>query len=1005
MMTAINQKIRRLPGFRFETGTLMREDVLPRMDVALFVGFSSKGPVNIPVALESIKQFEEIFGDDLPLVWDKEKGAMIYAYLAPSVRMFFRNGGRRCWIIRTARVEAEAETPDNFAAYNFFPLTNLAEIRFDAQKISEKIVPAFARSSSKGSWSDNLRISTAFLSTSFKFKNLTGSGGKKILQIEASPNQRVKTGDLLKLDFPDSDLSLILIAGKIENDSENEYSASGKLKLNIAAERFVWLQNLPEKNFPKPQNVTVNFWTRQNNPAENDFAGSALNTLEAELGFERDDSGSKFESSTKISLKFSGMSAADAPEKGSLLVTKFQNELLCLQVENVLNAKIGELEKIQLVCKGVFVRKTATKPISKPDVEKLAFDIWIKDGEKTLRKLNDLAFDPSHERFWGNLQTDDELYNFEKNQNPPENPSRTFDEEFAASPIAGNGEKRDGFSLPIFPVVLAENYLGAIKLNGTKLQRDGLQVFDESLFLDEKLKTSRANILLDNAENIRYLSAKPRRLWGIHSALTPETVTVTAKSALPDKQTYASFSLDEATIVCVPDALHRGWFRDDETGSVSPMPKPFDPPVRPEWWRFQDCRNRKPEPVEKPLWENFLDCGLKIVAPPENLRVEDSEVSDGAFTLAWDYEKEDKNPVFVLEESATPEFEFPEKIYRDKDRSFEISSHGAGIFYYRVRAEAEGAVSNWSNGLKIKIPAAENWTAKFTEKNESSNPEKYFSTDVLLAVQRSLLRICAARGDIFAVLDLPEHFEKDEATRYVSTLRSMKNDGKAMSKVEPFSSDEKNVLSFGAIYHSWFLLREETYEEIRNVPPSGAICGTFAKRSSERGAWIAPANQALQNVLGLTKEFGRAAYLDFQDALINLVRREPNGFLVLDSDTLSDDFDLRQINVRRLMSLLRRLALKHGAEYVFEPNNERFRRNVQRGFKNLLDKMFVRGAFAGATPAASYQVVVSDTINNFQSVEQGRFIVELRVAPSLPLKFVTVRLINSGGRNSISESV
>ena len=63
----------------------------------------------------------------------------------------------------------------------------------------------------------------------------------------------------------------------------------------------------------------------------------------------------------------------------------------------------------------------------------------------------------------------------------------------------------------------------------------------------------------------------------------------------------------------------------------------------------------------------------------------------------------------------------------------------------------------------------------------------------------------------------------------------------------------------------------------------------------------------------------------------------------------------------------------------------------------------MRGAFAGATPATAYQVVVSEKVNNFQSLEQGRFIVELRVAPSLPLKFVTVRLVNSGGRSNLTE--
>ena len=291
------------------------------------------------------------------------------------------------------------------------------------------------------------------------------------------------------------------------------------------------------------------------------------------------------------------------------------------------------------------------------------------------------------------------------------------------------------------------------------------------------------------------------------------------------------------------------------------------------------------------------------------------------------------------------------------------------------------------------------------DETETTDSEKKFSTDVLLAVQRALLRMCAARGDIFAVLDLPEHFEKDDAVRYFSTLKATKGLTAPTAQVEPFSADETKALSYGAVYHPWLIVREEDFEAVRQIPASGAICGVFARRSAERGAWIAPANEALQNVLGLTSEFRRDTFLDFQDALINLVRLEPTGFLVLDSVTLSDDFDLRQINVRRLLSLLRRLAVKHGAEYVFEPNSERFRRSVQRGFRSLLDKMFVRGAFAGATPATSYQVVISETLNNFQSVEQGRFIVELRVAPSLPLRFVTVRLINSGGRSSVSETV
>ena len=103
------------------------------------------------------------------------------------------------------------------------------------------------------------------------------------------------------------------------------------------------------------------------------------------------------------------------------------------------------------------------------------------------------------------------------------------------------------------------------------------------------------------------------------------------------------------------------------------------------------------------------------------------------------------------------------------------------------------------------------------------------------------------------------------------------------------------------------------------------------------------------------------------------------------------------------MILLRRLALRLGATYVFEPHSPAFRRLVERGFTEMLDQMFVRGAFAGARPDTAYQVVADETLNTSQSVDQGRFIVELRVAPSLPLTFVTVRFIQTGDRSFVTE--
>ncbi len=97
------------------------------------------------------------------------------------------------------------------------------------------------------------------------------------------------------------------------------------------------------------------------------------------------------------------------------------------------------------------------------------------------------------------------------------------------------------------------------------------------------------------------------------------------------------------------------------------------------------------------------------------------------------------------------------------------------------------------------------------------------------------------------------------------------------------------------------------------------------------------------------------------------MRQEPHGFVTLNEDTLSDDEDLRPLNVRRLLILLRRQALLQGANYVFEPNNDSFRRLVQRSFEATLDLLFVRGAFAGSTPQSAYQVRVDASVTRGNS--------------------------------------
>jgi phage tail sheath protein FI len=85
---------------------------------------------------------------------------------------------------------------------------------------------------------------------------------------------------------------------------------------------------------------------------------------------------------------------------------------------------------------------------------------------------------------------------------------------------------------------------------------------------------------------------------------------------------------------------------------------------------------------------------------------------------------------------------------------------------------------------------------------------------------------------------------------------------------------------------------------------------------------------------------------------------------------------------------------------VFEPANAAFRRRVQRTFEAVLADLYTRGAFAGATADAAFRVVIGGTPDDR---DNGRFLVELRIAPAQALATVTVRLVLTGDRTAVSE--
>ena len=147
---------------------------------------------------------------------------------------------------------------------------------------------------------------------------------------------------------------------------------------------------------------------------------------------------------------------------------------------------------------------------------------------------------------------------------------------------------------------------------------------------------------------------------------------------------------------------------------------------------------------------------------------------------------------------------------------------------------------------------------------------------------------------------------------------------------------------------------------------------------------------ALTGVVGLGTMFTTADWADLFNAQVNLIRQVPGQFTLLSAHTLSLEDTFLQLSVRRLLIFLRKLALLRGMRYVFESNNERFRARVQASFQATLNILVERGAIT------AFEVVTGSQINTQNDYDNGRFLIAIRVAPTLPIEFITVVLLRIG---------
>ena len=193
--------------------------------------------------------------------------------------------------------------------------------------------------------------------------------------------------------------------------------------------------------------------------------------------------------------------------------------------------------------------------------------------------------------------------------------------------------------------------------------------------------------------------------------------------------------------------------------------------------------------------------------------------------------------------------------------------------------------------------------------------------------------------------------------------------------------------------------------KLRTFAPSGVVAGVFATTDGSRGVWKAPAgiSATLTGVQGLSYTLTDQENGLLNPLGLNCFRSFPvYGRVLWGARTLqgadAEASQWKYTPVRRLALFLEE-SLYRGLKWVvFEPNDTLLWAAIRLNVESFLQTYFLKGAFAGTTPAQAYFVKCDSETTTATDVANGVVNVLVGFAPVEPAEFVVIQIEQLAGQ-------
>jgi hypothetical protein len=199
--------------------------------------------------------------------------------------------------------------------------------------------------------------------------------------------------------------------------------------------------------------------------------------------------------------------------------------------------------------------------------------------------------------------------------------------------------------------------------------------------------------------------------------------------------------------------------------------------------------------------------------------------------------------------------------------------------------------------------------------------------------------------------------------------------------------------TYGALYYPWIKIIDPLTGNELNVPPSGAVCGIYARNDINRGVYKAPANEVVETAIGLEAILNKAQQDVLNPLGVNCFRSfEGRGFRLWGARTISSDPEWKYVNLRRYFAYLEHSIDKGTQWAVFEPNGDLLWANVRRTISDFLLNEWQNGALLGDKPETAYFVKCDRSTMTQNDLDNGRLVCLVGVSALRPAEYVIIRI-------------